>query len=100
MARNSPINARQDLNVVHTFDTRESCSSRCRGTCNQQHSEDMMMPRWYCPQQEEENTDIEEEDRTTFGGKMLIIVPCVIFGSLFVLFFCVSAMQRLCRSDY
>ncbi|EFO83052.1 hypothetical protein CRE_00461 [Caenorhabditis remanei] len=98
--RNAVHPVRHDLAFVHTFDTKEMCMSRCRIGCTQQHSEDLMMPRWHCPLQEEDENDVEEEEKTSLGGKMLIIVPCVIFGSLLFLFFCVSAMQRFCRNDY
>ncbi|CAD6187237.1 unnamed protein product [Caenorhabditis auriculariae] len=68
--------ARHDVAFVHTFDTREMCMARCRTGCTQQHSEDLMMPRWHCPVQEEEESDVEEDEETSFGGKVLIIVPC------------------------
>ncbi|CAP32739.1 Protein CBG14087 [Caenorhabditis briggsae] len=100
MTRNAVHTVRHDIAFVHTFDTKEMCMSRCRIGCTQQHSEDLMMPRWHCPLQEEDENDVEEEEKTSLGGKMLIIVPCVIFGSLLFLFFCVSAMQRFCRNDY
>ncbi|KAJ1363316.1 hypothetical protein KIN20_023161 [Parelaphostrongylus tenuis] len=43
--------SRYDNSVIHTFDTREMCMSRCRTVCSQHHSEDLMMPRWHCPAQ-------------------------------------------------
>ncbi|CAB3400987.1 unnamed protein product [Caenorhabditis bovis] len=85
-----------DGSFVHTFDTKEMCKARCRISCSQQQSQDLNMLRWYCPSKEEDNSQIEEEESSSFGSKMLIIVPCVIFGSLLFLFFCVSAMQRFC----
>ncbi|CAI4233056.1 unnamed protein product [Auanema sp. JU1783] len=91
---------RDDLAVVHTFDTREMCMSRCRTTCTHHHSEDLMMPRWQCPLQEDDTNFMDEEEEDLLTSNLLFIIPTLLIGSVIFLFVCISCVQRFCKNDY
>uniref|UniRef100_A0A1I7XFT0 Conserved plasma membrane protein n=1 Tax=Heterorhabditis bacteriophora TaxID=37862 RepID=A0A1I7XFT0_HETBA len=91
--------SRHDVTFVHTFDTREMCMSRCRTMCTQHHSEDLMMPRWHCPVQEDDSAVIEDDSDSGIVNNLFIIVPGIVFGGLLFLFICVSCMQRFFKND-
>ncbi|CAJ0566729.1 unnamed protein product, partial [Mesorhabditis spiculigera] len=89
-----------ELSFVHTFDTRETCMDRCRQQCTQQHSDDLMMPRWLCTMQDDPGTMVFETEEPGFSfstNTLLISIPAVIFISLFFLFVCVSCFQKFFR---
>ncbi|CAJ0921527.1 unnamed protein product, partial [Mesorhabditis belari] len=75
---------RNDLSFVHTFDTRETCMDRCRQQCTQQHSEDLMMPRWLCTLQDDGGTMMLENEETSFSfstNTLLISIPAELISN-------------------
>ncbi|KAE9547766.1 hypothetical protein FO519_009022 [Halicephalobus sp. NKZ332] len=70
--------------LVHTFETQASCMRRCTLSCVVQNVEDLMMPRWICPQQSSElsshPTSTESTDYfAAFDNQLLLLlVPLIL----------------------